>query len=627
MAKKKDDQKSLTKYLNRIEAAEKWRDSAYKELWTRCYKRWKNHVDALTDPDTGKEITDRSNISIPYTFVQVETILPRLVETLFASRPYVAVKDREPTDLPNAGNNEVLLDWQMNERMDVQDIFHTGLKGLAIYGTAVAFTGWRYQERTVIRKEQQPVIDEETGQPYLDEYQQPIQELQPVKVNTVEYDDNEVDFVDLGLFFTDPASTDIDDARYCGHISHMTKAQLEQKEDIGMFKLDWKKIPKDSKGNAARDYRMSSVGLPTFDDQVPENDEDALYEVIHYWEDDKYVAIINRAYIACDTENPYWHKKKPYDKAVYTVVPGEFYGIGIVEMVEDLQDELNAERNQRIDFRSMCLRRMFKVRRGSVVDKKQLKWRQNGIVEVDDMDDIREFTVADVPSSSFAVENQAKQDFQDTTGAHDVVMGSSDTSETATTTMSKDNNASMRFRLTISNIEKKLLVSVARKMLQNNQQFLDTDRVLRIAGENGDEWAKISPAEIQGEFDFVAMGSSVEPLANKEAFKQRMIELYGVATKDPIYQDFPGKRMAILRKVFEAFDIKETDNLVPTDEDIQQNDQKTQLLQQLLMEKQQGAMASPSSMPPPMPGGPALPEGGGANTAMMAEQGMAGGAI
>lgn len=612
---RKDNQKNLNKYLTRIEAAEKWRDNAYKELWATCYKRWRNHVDAIRDPRTGKTVTDRSNISIPYTFVQVETILPRLVETLFASRPYVAVKDREPTDLPNAKNNEVLLDWQMNERMDIQDIFHGGLKGLCIYGTSVSFTGWRYVEKQVIRRQPQPVVDEETGEPYLDEWGQPITDLQPVRINEADYDDNEVEFIDLGLFYVDPAAEDIDDARYCGHASYMTKEQLQQKVDTGLYKIDWKKVPKDNKSNTARDYRMSQVGLPTYDDQIAESDEDALYEVLHYWEDDRYVTIINRAYIACDTSNPYWHKRKPYDKAVYTKVPGEFYGMGIVESVEDLQDELNAERNQRIDFRSMSLRRMFKVRKGSEVDKKQLVWRQNGVVEVGEMDDVKEFSVADIPGSSFASESAIKKDFQDTTGAHDVVMGTSGASETATTTMSKDNNAAMRFRLTISNLEKKLLVSISRKMIANNQQFLDTDRVLRVVGENGDEWISLSPADIQGEFDFIAMGSSVEPLANKEAFKQRMIELYNIAGKDPIYQQFPNKRMALLRKVFESFDIRDVDDLVPSDEELQPPQMPGQ-----------GPM-----MPGGMPGGPGTglppmgPEGGGINTALMAERGLGGG--
>lgn len=72
------------KIIQRIEAAENFREQ-YKDIWERCYKRWRNYVEQLKDKD-------RANISIPYTFVQVETILPRLVESLFAARPYVVVK-------------------------------------------------------------------------------------------------------------------------------------------------------------------------------------------------------------------------------------------------------------------------------------------------------------------------------------------------------------------------------------------------------------------------------------------------------------------------------------------------------------------------------------------------------
>jgi len=505
----------------------------------------------------------------------------------------------------------------MNERLDMQDLFHGGLKGLCIYGTAVAFDGWKYQTKDVIKKQLQPVVDDETQQPIIDDTGQPIQEYQPMQIKETIYDDPDVEFIDLGLFFVDPAAVDIDPARYCGHVSHMTKTELQNKEEIGLFKLDWKKIPKDSKGNKARDYRMSSVGLPTFDDQISEDADEALYEVLHYWEDDKYVAIINRAFVACDTPNPYWHKKKPYDKAVYTMVPGEFYGMGIPEMVEDLQDELNAERNQRIDFRSMCLRRMFKVRKGSQVDKNQLKWRQNGIILVDDIDnDVKEMNVQDIPASSFSQENIIKQDMQDTTGAHDVVMGTADSKETATSTMTKDNNASMRFKLTISNIEKRLMVNIARKMVQNNQQFIDTERVLRVTGDNGDQWVTIAPEEIQGEFDYVCMGSSVEPLANKEAFKQRMTEMYQIASQDPIYQQFPAKRMALLKKVFESFDIKDVEAVLPTEEEMQQ-----QADQQALMQQQQDQQNMELEMAKLAGKGQ-----GGLNTSAQVEQGLGGGA-
>lgn len=605
---KKDSNKNLNKYLTRIEAAEKHRDNSYKELWARCYKRWRNYVDALIDPQTNQVVADRSNISIPYTFVQVETILPRLVETLFAARPYVAVRDREPSDLPNAKNMEVMLDWQMNERLDVRDLFHGGLKECCIYGTAIAYTGWKWEQREVIKKQLLPVTEPDplTGEeiPVYDEYGNAVTDWQPVRINEIEYDDPDLKFIDLGLFYVDPAAEDIDDARYCGHDEFQTKEQLQRLVDQGAYKIDWKKVPKDRNRNEARDYRLSQVGLPTTDDQIAESDEDALYRVTHYWEDNKRVVIINRAYIAAEGENPYWHRRKPYRKGVYTAVPHEFYGMGIVEMLEDLQDELNTERNMRIDFRAFLLRRMFKVRRGANINKKQLKWRQGGVVEVDDMDDVAEFGVSDTASSSFAQETTIKQDMRDCAGAHDVVMGTSQNRETATTTMTKDNNASIRFKLIINSLEKKLLVGVARLIIQMDQQFIDVPKWIRVTGEDGANVPmQIAPEDIQGEFDLIAAGSSVEPLANKEAFKQRMVELYQVAGQDEIYKLFPEKRVRLLKKVFESFDIKDSEHLLPTDEEFKQ----------AMLAMQQ---------PPPTPTGEPVAMEGQANTVPMEEQGL-----
>lgn len=626
MAKKTDPNKNLQKYLARIEAAENHRDKNYKELWTRLYKRWRNHVDPIRN-SKGKIDPDRSNISIPYTFVQVETIFPRIMETLFAARPYISVKDREPSDLPNAKVNEILLDHQMNEVMDFRQTLGTGIKACCIYGTVVGYTGWKWEEKEVIKKqpvsvtepdpetgEEMPVVDETTGQP--------VTELQPMRVNEIEYDDPEVRAIDLGLFYVDPQAEQVDPARYCGHAEYKTREELQELAGQGILSIDWKKVPKDKKTNTAREYRMNSVGLSSDNGENADGGDDGLYEVLHYWEDDLHVVIINRAYVALESENPFWHKKKPYDKAVYIEVPGEFYGMGIPESLEDLQDELNTERNMRIDYRKFLLRRMFKVRKGSSIDKNShlLNFRQGGIVPVEEMDDVQELVSSDVPGSTFTEESGIKRDMQDASGAQDVVMGASGTGETATTTMSKDNNASMRFRLVISNLEKNLLVPIARKMLQLNQQFIDDERVLRITGDSNDDWQRVAPNEVQGQFDLIAAGSSVEPMANKEAFKQRMVELYTVTANDPIYQQYPDKRRNLLKKVFEAFDIKDTDQVLPTDEEI-----GVQRQQQLMMQQQQAQQEMEAQQQSQQLKQAEMAmkynKGGGANTAPMQEQG------
>ncbi|MFD7521433.1 portal protein [Paenibacillus chitinolyticus] len=644
---KTPDKKALDKLLTRIEAAENWRDRNYKDRWTKYYKMYRNHVDPIMDPESRKPVNDRSNISIPYPETMLETTLPRLLETMFASRPYIKCigvpldfsnyemyKDLKPWE-ESAKKMELLLDYQHNVVFDLRDKFHTGLKIAGLYGTTVAFTGWRYKERGVIRKELQQVMEPANGieEPMFEaDGVTPVMDWQPVETTIKEYDDPEVEFLDLGLFFVDPNAVDVEDARFAGHVQHLPKSKIDEmvKFDENL-KVNWKKVPKEAKKNEARSNRQSAIGIPMPDDNtVFQHEDEDLIEVIHYFEDDRYAIILNRGFLARDTDNPFWHKKKPYDKDVFQMVPHEFYGRGVMEMLEDLHLELNTERNQRIDYRSFSMRRMFWARRGACIPRSQLKWRQGGIIESDEPDDIK---VMEAPegnvASSFNQEQIIKKDMQDVTGAHDVVMGTSGRGETATSTMSKDNNASLRFKMLISSLEKRLLVSISRKMIQLNQQFIEDVRMLIDRDQSADQWPQITPEEIQGEFHLTAAGSSVEPMANKEAFKQRMVELYGMVAADTFMQQFPVKRRNMLKKVFEAFDIHDTEDLLPTDEELSgviEQQVLGQFLSQLPPELLQ--LLNPFL---PQPGG-GLPEqqalgppaqiGGGANTAMSQEQGM-----
>lgn len=631
---KKPNQKNVDKYKNRISDAEEYRDSGYRDLWERLYKRYRNHVDEIKD-NKGKVLTDRSNISIPYSFTMIETILPRLVESLFAGRPYVTVKGR-PKDVEeyrqykemkpweaNAKKMEQLLDYQQNVVFDIQNVFHIGLKILTMYGTTVGYTGWKLEEKLIVRKEMAPVqVDGEI----LTENGEPIQKLQAFKSTESTYDDPELKFLDLGLFFVDPHAEDIDDSRYCGHACYEPKSYIQMMNDAGIWYVDWTKVPKNGgMSNEARNRRMSNVGLPTTDGYIrDEQNNDSLYEIHYYWEDDKKVVMINRGYIAYEGENPYFHKKKPYVKDVYCKVPGEFYGIGVLETIEDLQDELNVERNQRIDNRSRALKRMYTQRRGSNITPNDFDVKNGGRVLVDSHDDINEMVHTPITGDTFTQEGIIKQDMRDTTGAQDVVMGMSGAAQTATETMTKDNNASMRFKMVISSIEKRLLVQVSSFMIQLNQQFVDGPRLLEVNEKGEDLLLEVTPEEIQGLFRLIPVGSSVEPMANKEAFKQRMVELYGIVSNDPMMQEHPVKRKNLLKKVFEAFDIQDTDDILPTDEELRgiMQQQAVQGFIGTLPPELQQILMSVMGQGAPQPQMNETTVGGGANTAMQAERGL-----
>ena len=547
--------------------------------------------------------------------------MPRLVETLFSARPYITVKDREPNDYDFAMNNQVLLDYQMNERINLRGKFAEGLKILCIYGTTIAYTGWKYDTRNIIRKQLVDIIDEENGQPFLDEVtKQPIKKYKPVKTKEILYDDPDVYFVDLLDFFVDPNAENIDNARWCGHRTYETKSEIQKKHDNEIYNIDWKKITASNSYNKAKQERMASIGIAINNSSA--NSEDDLYEVIHYWEDNKHVVIIERSYIAKEEENPYWHKKKPYDFARYDAIPGEFYGKGIMDRIEPLIDELNTYRNMRIDYAAMSNRRMFKYKKGSGITRKDLTWRPNGLIAVNEMDDIQEIGIQNVSPQMFNQEEVVKQDIQDATGAHAVVMGTSGR-DTATGTMTKDSNASIRFKEIITSIEKELLVNIARKMMQLNQQFLDTERVLRISSIKGDNWVSINPDEIQGEFDCIAMGSSVEPLANKEAYKQRLLQLYQMSNTDPIFQAFPEKKLYLMKLIFQAFDMQNIEDLIPTEDEVKQKQMPQQPLPTETLPE--NTMQLPEELLSQLSGMQTNNSGGGLNTSVQEEMGLIGG--
>ena len=567
----------MEKIVNIVEQAESWRDSTYRDNWQRYYKQWRNFVPKKTD--------GRSHISIPYVLTQIETIVPRIRETLFASRPYVTVHGRGSEDDAQAKANEILLDWQMNERIDFPYLFENAIRQACVYGTAISYSGWKYDEKQLNKKVTAPLVDD---------YQNPIESepRQLIKVTEVGavYDDPDVKFLDIMGFFIDTRATSIDDARFCGHLEYKTKEELKHTEALlnHAYKIDWKKLNEDEESDKGQDFKREILGTGTSGMEMPKDKK--FYEVMHYWEDDRHVVIINRKQKVLDEPNPFWYKKKPYDAAHYIRVPNEFYGIGIVELIEDLQQTLNTERNLRIDYRKAGLARMWSVRKDSGINSDDLLWKPDGIIEVNQHDDIKEIIVQQMPMGSIDEEMLAKQDMKDATGAQDVVMGvAGSPSETATATMTKDNNAAMRFRMMINNFERDLLCSIGTKMLSMNQQFMSEERIVRVLGENS-EYVKIAPEDIQGDFDMIPMGSSTEPIANKNNNRTNIMNLYNIMAQSPLMQAFPDKQREVLKKVLEAFDVKDINAILPTVEEIQIQQQQQMQMQQQQMELQKQQM-------------------------------------
>jgi len=537
------EKKELENIISRIRRAEQERDSKYGPQWRDWERRYRSQ------PERKRE---GSNLFVPQTFMQCEVIKARVGESLFASRPYVAALPRKGEDRQQAANVQMLLDWQMNDRMDLPRLISQQVMGsLVVYGTAVTYTGWKVRSRLLrrARTAEEKLLGAD-GKPLLDQSGQALH-YRSTRVQTEReliYDDPMVSAIPLDDFFIDPEAEEIEDARYLGHREFMSRSQLEDLQEQGQFHIDWEKL---------------ESGDPEGEQQETDPEEPGLYLVHHYWEDQRHVVILGRSQCALDEENPFWHGEYPYDKCCFVPVPGEFYGIGVPEILAGLQDELNTSRNQRIDYNSMSLRRMWKLRKGCGLSNADLIWRQNGVLQVENMDDVQEINLQGLPADAFANENGIKQDMQDATGCYDIIMGLGYANETATTTMTRDNNASLRFKTVVNAVIKDIMLPIARKFIAMDRQFLREERAFRLLDHPAEELFRLDPGDLGGDYDVIYCGSAVESLANKELNKNKALQAYSLALSDPAYQADDGARLGLFRRVLETLDMADAEQLLP----------------------------------------------------------------
>lgn len=514
-----------------------YRDN-YEEDAIDWYKAFVGYKEDKNIPD------GKSNLHIPKTYEIVDTIRARILSSFFDQRPYI-----EFTTMPEAADprsfavNEdkakvaaSFVDEQL-EKNNVNSVFYDFVTSMLIFPSAFLGVGWRYEKKTVKRKTQVPIYDQQTGS-YTGQWGWDI-----VESEEIIWDDNEIFNIDFFDFWGDPDATNIDDSRAVFHREFTTikdvKEQLQLLEAVGdgiVYPVDWDKIPDYSAKEDEGVYRrLSAIGISNTDADPFKNHKDKEFsdkeevELLHYWEDDRHTILLNRDTVIYDGANPYWrHMKKPFIKATYDQLPNEFYGMSAVQIIYDMQEEVNTMHNQRMDNVSLLINRMWKKLRGTDVDEKDLISRAGGVVEVDNMDDIMPIDMPDIPQSAFVSEEKLGMDIQRALGTPANVRGAqSERDQSATEASITAQAAQTRFGTKIKLFETVGLKRMAMMMDLNNQQFICNRRAARIDPEDRNNWQAIEPNDLVGEFDYSPATSSAEAAANKDLRREQLTEIIG----------------------------------------------------------------------------------------------------
>jgi len=524
---------------NKIKDIFTYYDGYRQQFEDRAIKYYKAFVGHKKDSEEGK-----SNLHIPKTYEIIDTIRARILSSFFHQRPYI-----EFTTKPEMGSDKswavdedkaeiasALVDEQL-EKNNVASVFYDFITSFMIFPAGYLGVAWRYEEEKKRRRTQVPIKDPQTGS-FTGQWKSKL-----VEANEVVWDDNEIFNIDFFDFWGDPDAKDIEDSRAVFHREFPTKKEIRERlqflselNEGQVFDVDLDNLPSVSRKEEKGKYkRLNAVGITSSNRDPFKNSQNREFgdkeeiELMHYWEDDRHIMMVNRDTVIYDGPNPYWrHGKKPFIKATFDQLPNEFYGMSGVHLVYDMQEEVNSIHNQRMDNVNMMINNMWKKLRGSDIKEEDLISRPNGVVEVDNMEDLQLMETGEIPQSAFMSEDKIIRNIQSTLGTPANIRGSSSNEDqSATETQIVAQSAQTRFGSKIRLFEKTGIYRMAEMMDLNNQQFITDKRAVRIDPEDRNNWQEVSPGELIGEFDYTPATSSTESAGNKELRREQLTEIIG----------------------------------------------------------------------------------------------------
>lgn len=457
LTKKMREDKALNLVKERFQVSQSY-TSPYFTKFQRFYSLYRSYLDKGRLPW-------KSNLMIPKAFEIVETIAPRIAQ---AQKKW-EVLPVEGMDADNAEAYQSLLEFQF-QQSNFEEVLEEWTKEALIYGTGVAKVSWNGK--------------------------QPQAEV-----------------VDIFDFFPDPKARSDSEFLYAIHRVQRDISDLRKNPNYNKTALD--KLEKD--GTKATDDSQERKSRLAIDGVNASDGSRKRYEVLEYhglFEDEDgteklYCITISGDVVLRLEESPYpWI---PFVVVNDQKIPHELYGIGEIEPIESLQNELNDVRNQRMDNIKLNLNTMWKVVNGGVQFEDELVSRPGGIVHLTRPDGLLPNDRSPIPSESFTEESVIKSDMERATGANSAVAGALTSpmggtqggvlNRTATGYQGAINQGDKRFSAKVNQM-KRGLIKIGRMYLECDQLFMTKAQTIRIIGEDmAPLLMPILPEDIKAGFD------------------------------------------------------------------------------------------------------------------------------
>jgi len=554
----------------------------YRELVDRCYKLWFRWRKAPT-----RKTAHLSRLFIPIVFNIIETILPLLVLTIFGVRNFIEVNPtgEEDQDLARRVNNYLahiiprIPNWFLK--------FARWIKSCLMYGTGVIKMKYVDQSYDV------PIYVNERVGGYVLHQEYAKDEDGKKKTRKEGYVGVDFDNVSLKLFRKDPYAQDTLQRHGCRFVMNTDQVTVQDvKGDIdpeGEFFYELRDTIEALTPRINLTKRIEARAVQNKPDTHTENDYNNVLERTDYWgtmpyrflwcfdeeevidgkkykdlDDKDKTRMIEGNILLMNMEVParvkhnnedLYNGLRPYIYIIDHIDLEDFYGEGEINPVASLQHEVNNNANQVL----MAMRRLYNRRnfisRNKNVDLYALQHGPDGsyiMVDGNPNDVVKPEDMSFNTGAADYRDRYVRSAINDSLSFHPQIGSGQPTEKKTGIYLSFEQAILKRFKMKALLIEYMGVQEFAKWCMMLSAKYLTEDQDFRIS--NDDEIYKLTLEEIQGQYDFRAIGSATEPMSTLEAKQTNMTALMKVIPPEWL-SDL--NQESWIRDLSEAFGVKD----------------------------------------------------------------------
>jgi len=461
-------------------------DTDYEDMWDEADKSYKAYA-ASRDSDDW-----RADLHIPFEYSVIRTMLQETTSAIEMPMTIPVEEQDKPTSVVFNEIIPVVLDksnWFIKKFSIDKERF--------IRGTAIGKVFFRSDKRDI---KEITKYDPKTGE-------------ETYKEKTIyDYDDVDIEFIDLHNFYMDEAARKIEYARDCIE---------RQVMHIGEFRRLYGKYDNSKYVIAGGDTTMYQYYQP------PQDADSNEVEVLLYTNKplDKFVIMANDV-VVHRGPIPYHHKELNYVVFYTDMDQNSFYGRGIPEIIRAMVEEANLMRNSRLDRLRLLNNPMFFVSDQIDLDDEDIVSRPGGAIPVAgplNVDQyVKEVPISDTKIAAYKEYDQISDDIIKAVGIDYRVQGLNMGGTATEAAILKE--SAMKYIQMLSLLSQQYsLKRLGTLLVSTIQQFYSLKRVGRLTGEEDyktirlkgraivqDQEGQNVAQEIEGE-SFIKIGEDISP--------------------------------------------------------------------------------------------------------------------